>query len=80
MLIYIGDVCGDAFVNGSSKPVLRRIITNENGNHLPILNISYLPVRKTSITEIELYITDEYGNLRSFISEAVSITLHFRLF
>ena len=57
------DVCRDAFVDGSSKPVLRRINTNENGNNLPIFNISYLPVRKTSITEIEFYITDEYGNL-----------------
>lgn len=80
--VYLySDVCDDSIVDGVMKPLLRRFILPSTGNDTIDLEFSilqYVPVRKSEIYDMEFYLTDEKGNPISFLSEPVSITLHFK--
>lgn len=80
-LYVYSNICGDSIVNGRSEPLLRRLMTAEPGNWSTILETPhYLPVKISEIYDIDIYITDETGELASFLNQPSTVTLHFKAF
>jgi len=77
--LYIySNICGDTIVDGNKQPLLRRICCSSQTDHYQFDQLTYIPVTKSELRDIEFFITDEQGNQASFLKNQVSITLHFR--
>lgn len=75
------NICGESIVDGESQPLLRRLISNENGSWMNIFQpVFYLTVNKTQIYDIEFYIKTDSNQLASFLSSPVTLTLHFKAY
>lgn len=76
LLMVCSDMCIDSIVNDKTIPVL---------GQLPLkfqlkspLTESYIPLRRNTISAINIYLTNENGTRMSFDLGAVNCTLHFR--
>lgn len=70
------DIAQDVFVAGRMLPVLREVVTDENGT--VVTNLSHkiwLNVTRRGISKIRLYIVDEEGNILSFPDQVLYCTL-----
>lgn len=78
--IYIySSVCGESIVDGEMRSLLRLANSDTKG----ILNkefstLMYVNVNKSDISEIEFYIRDEQFNVASFLTQPLTVTLHFK--
>ena len=71
--------CKDSIVNGSEKPILRRLEMNDrNGWHYIIDSPIYVPVKRTELIEFEVSIKTDDGNFATFLDSPVHLTLHFK--
>lgn len=66
-------------VDGEVQSVLRRIVFN--GQTPQIFNSPlYVDVIKNEITNLEIVIRNRKGNLASFLTNPLSLTLHFKAY
>lgn len=73
------NMCGESIVDGVYQPLLRRICLSASESDLfSFQHISYVPVIKNELFDIEFYITDEHGDKPPFLTRPVSLTLHFK--
>lgn len=80
LYVYSPIVC-DQWVGDAQVPLLRVLpVEGEYGQTVTVRNdtIYYLPLSRMNIQEIEIYITDDTGELVSFESGRVIAVLHFR--
>ena len=47
------NICGESVIGGVSEPLLRRVYSEQNSNHIVFTLVYYLPVIKSEISEIE---------------------------
>ena len=80
--VYLhSSICDDSIVNGQSEPLIRRLMASSTGNWSTILESPYyIPVKISEIYDVDIYITDEKGDLASFINQPSTVTLHFKAF
>lgn len=73
------NVCKESILEGELKQILRRIPPSKRGQWLySFATPFYLRVAKQEIYEMEFYIETESGELASFLSEPLMITLRFK--
>ena len=69
----------ESVIDGEMKQILRRIPSTKKGQWLHTFStLFYLPVLKQEIYEMEFYIETVNGQLTSFLSEPLMLTLRFR--
>lgn len=77
MYVY-SNICGDTIVDGDKRSLLRRICCSSNSEYYQFDQLTYIPLTKSELRDIEILITDEQGQQASFLRSSVSLTLHFR--
>lgn len=72
-------VCDKSVIDGDSRALLRRLMPNENGLWKHIFNPTfYLTVSKSQINNIEFSIKTDTNKFASFLTQPVTLTLHFK--
>lgn len=68
-------------IDGKSQPLLRRFWPNVN-DHISntYTFLYYKNVTRSEVRDIEFYIIDENGQLASFLTKTVTVTLHLRAY
>ena len=79
VLYLFCDICKESVIDGEKKPILRRIPPSKKNQWMHLFaSPFYLPVRKQEIYEMEFYIETQAGELASFLTEPLMITLRFK--
>ena len=78
--LYIyADICKDSIVNGEERPLLRRLEKSSKGKWDYLLDPPfYVPVSKTEVREVEVYIKGERDEDSTHLVKPVHLTLHFK--
>ena len=78
--LYIyADICKESIVFGEERPLLRRLERSSRDKWDYLLDSPfYLPVSKTEVRDIEVYIKGEHDIDASQIVKNVHMTLHFK--
>lgn len=78
--IYVyADICKDSIVNGEERPLLRRLEKSSTGKWDYLLNPPfYVPVSKTELREVEVYIKGDRDEDSTHLVEPVHLTLHLK--
>jgi len=73
------DVCGESILDGEN--LLRMVKAQKIANWTQAFDTpQYVSVNKSEIRDLEIYITDDQGNLASFLKQPVTITFHFKAY
>ena len=72
------DLCETNFVNSDSLPVLRRLFTTQSAFHREYSPVLYVPVCKSVIEGIRIYIKDRDLTEHSDFQTVLHCTLHLR--
>jgi len=73
------DACDGYIVDGENENLLRMVKSTKAANWTQSFNNpQYLPVNKSELRELEIYIKDMKGNFATFLKKPVSLTLHFK--
>ena len=79
VLHVFANICKESVIDGEKRPILRRIpLSKKNQWMYQFSSPFYPPVLKQEIYEIEIYIETETGELASFLSEPLMLTLRFK--
>jgi len=75
------NICTKHMVDGIFQPLQRRIclISTDTG-YYTFDNLLYISTIKSEVFDIEFYLTDENGDLGTFLTQPVSLTLHFKAY
>jgi hypothetical protein len=66
-------------VNGIFQPLLRRLcLISTDTDYYTFDNLLYISTIKSEVFDIKFYLTDENGDLAKFLTQSVSLTLHFK--
>lgn len=78
--LYIyADICKESIVLGEERPLLRRLEKSSKGKWDYMLDPPfYLPVSKTEVRDIEVYIKGERDENVTYLLKPVHLTLHFK--
>lgn len=78
--LYIySDLCGETIINGSTAPLLRRVVV-DTGKNAVFKSLYYFPVTKAETNEIEFVIKNDKGVLADHLQGAVTVVIHFRAY
>lgn len=81
MLYVYSPIVSDQFVGDTRVPLLRVLPFERGDFHTKSVrydHVYYLPLSRSNIHDIEIYITDDTGNLVPFDTGRVIVILHFR--
>jgi len=71
--------CDGCILDGENENLLRMVKSTRAGNCTQSFNTpQYVPVNKSEIRELEIYIKDAKGNFSTFLKKPVTVTLHFK--
>lgn len=78
--LYIyADICKESIIFGEERPLLRRLERSSKGKWDYLLDSPfYLPVSKTEVRDVEVYIKGEHDKDAAQIVKNVHLTLHFK--
>ncbi|MCG8113111.1 MAG: hypothetical protein N0E59_20360 [Candidatus Thiodiazotropha taylori] len=78
--VYVfANICKDSILDGTEKPLLRRLQMNEKNGWSYIFDKPiYLPVKRKEIIELEIYIKAVDGAFATFLESPAYMTLHFK--
>ena len=78
--LYVNsDLCQSVLVDGQSRNVLRKVYSDARKQFANSFNwLMYVPVIKSELREIEIFIKDAKDNVASFLTKPVCVTLHFK--
>lgn len=71
------DVCAESFINEEYEPLLRRVFLEKSG-YIVFTPLYYLPVIKSEISEIELFIKNNERNYAHTLKYPTEVVLHFK--
>lgn len=75
------NICDESIIDGERAPLLRRLMSNEQGFWNSMFNpVFYLTVRKSEIYDIEFYIKSDKDQFATFLTQPVTLTLHFKAY
>lgn len=73
------DICSESFVDGEKENLLRVLRVQKVANWSQTFDSPfYITVNKSEIRDIEILIKTGKGDFASFLTDRVTITLHFR--
>jgi hypothetical protein len=84
MIEVYTDICSSSIIHGKKKTILRNITVqnfalNSVTLHKNFNPIIYVPVNKSEIRQIRVYISTATGSRATFIAGITKCTLHFKL-
>lgn len=78
-LFIYSNICQESIVNGVKQTLLRRIEKNTRDSWNYVFDSPfYFPLKKSEIQELEISIKTADGELASFVTSPVHLTLHFK--
>lgn len=73
------DICEESFLDGEKEALLRPIRALKVAYWSQSFDTPYyIPVKKTDVRDIELFIKTGKGEYASFLTDRVTVTLHFK--
>ena len=72
------NICGESVINGVFEPLLRRVYSEQNSNHIVFTPVYYLPVIKSEISEIEFSIKTVDRHFTNTLTSSTEIVLHLK--
>ena len=80
--IYVNcDLITNSYINGVPAPVIYLFFTNVAPGYKVVekpYNLIYLPVNKTFINSVTVWLTDQNGNILNFKDQEISIRFSLR--
>lgn len=77
--LYIySNICGESIINGSTAPLLRRVVVSNKENTI-FTSPYYIPVVKSEVNEIEIIIKNHKGIIvDNLLKQPVTLVIHLR--
>ena len=80
-LFIYSSICKESVINGGEHPILRQVNKNMKQSWQHIFDTPfYLPLKNSEIYDIDFDIKTTSGQLASFITSPLYLTLHFKKF